>query len=258
MAKHTSVAPSWRLTIPQHIYDRLRAHLFPGDGDEHGAVIIAGITTTARGVRLLAHTVHVAVDGVDYVDGKRGYRMLTADFIARHIDICCDKKLIYLAVHNHGGCDSVSFSDDDMRSHERGYPALLDIVSGLPVGALVFAKNAAAGDIWLPSGERVELESVDIVGTSLLRLRPRRYSNLTSVDARFDRQARLFGDAGQHLLSQSKVGIIGLGGAGSLLAEYLGRLGIGEFVLVDPDRVELLTCPDSSHLDDLMRYFLRC
>jgi len=59
----------------------------------------------------------------------------------------------------------------------------------------------------------------------------------------YDRQARLFGDAGQDILSRTKVGIIGLGGAGSLVAEYLGRLGVGEFVLADPDRAALTNLP---------------
>jgi molybdopterin/thiamine biosynthesis adenylyltransferase len=45
------------------------------------------------------------------------------------------------------------------------------------------------------------------------------------------------------LLRSLRVGIIGLGGAGSVLAELLGRLGVGEFVLVDPDTVERSNLP---------------
>jgi molybdopterin/thiamine biosynthesis adenylyltransferase len=59
----------------------------------------------------------------------------------------------------------------------------------------------------------------------------------------YDRQARLFGDAGQHILARTKVGLIGAGGAGSLLAEYLGRLGVGSFVIADPERAELSNLP---------------
>ena len=33
---------SWRLTIPAGMYEELHGHLFPGDGDEHGAVIPRG------------------------------------------------------------------------------------------------------------------------------------------------------------------------------------------------------------------------
>ena len=50
-------------------------------------------------------------------------------------------------------------------------------------------------------------------------------------------RARLFGDSGQAVLREARVGIIGLGGVGILLAEYLGRLGVGHFVRIDPERV---------------------
>ena len=115
--------------------ERLIGHLFPGDADEHGAVIAAGIAESSRGVRLLARDVALARDGIDYVPGKRGYRMLTADFVTDNILRCARDRLVYLAVHCHGGRDTVGFSPDDFASHERGYPALLDLVDGLPVGA---------------------------------------------------------------------------------------------------------------------------
>jgi ThiF family len=229
--------------LPDGLCSRLHRHLFSGDHDEHAAVIAAGLAETPRGVRLLARELHLAVDGVDYVPGKRGYRMLKASFIRKRITACRDERLVYLAIHNHGGHDRVAFSDDDMRSHERGYPALLDIARGMPVGALVFAENAVAGDIWLPGEARVELAGASIVGNSLRRLTPTPRNRTAKSDVMYDRQARLFGDAGQDILAHAKIGIIGLGGAGSLLAEYLGRLGVGEFVLADPDRAELSNLP---------------
>jgi ThiF family protein len=243
MVELASLRAPWRLVLPQSIYSNLHAHLFPGDNDEHGAIITAGIAVSDRGVRLLARELHLAVDGIDYVPGKRGYRMLKADFIAAKIDQCREQGLAYLAIHNHGGRDHVGFSPDDFRSHERGYPALLDIAQGQPVGALVFAENAIAGDIWLPGERRVELARASVVGASLLQLTPAPRSRPRGRDAMYDRQARLFGDAGQDILARAKVGIIGLGGAGSLLAEYLGRLGVGEFVLADPDRADTTNLP---------------
>ncbi|MEJ0034843.1 MAG: ThiF family adenylyltransferase [Gammaproteobacteria bacterium] len=243
MAQIASIGEPWRLVIPQAMFNRLHRHLFPGDGDEHGAVIAAGIARSARGVRLLARSLHLAEDGRDYVPGKRGYRMLKAQFIANRISECSAERLVYLAIHNHGGRDSVRFSGDDFRSHERGYPALLDIADGLPVGALVFAQNAVAGDIWLPGERRIVLAGADVVGASLRRLAAEPPPRPTQADPRYDRQARLFGDAGQHLLGRCKVGIIGLGGAGSLFAEYLARLGIGWFVLADPERAEGTNIP---------------
>jgi len=117
----------WSLILPERLWAPLERHLFPGDGDEHGAVIGATIFETSRGTRLLARQLFIARDGVDYVPGERGYRMLTASFVGDRILDCRDHELSYLAVHCHGGQDSVEFSSDDLASHERGYRALLDI-----------------------------------------------------------------------------------------------------------------------------------
>jgi hypothetical protein len=55
---------------------------------------------------------------------------------------------------------------------------------------------------------------------------------------RFDRQVRMFGKAGQARLNLLRVGIVGLGGTGSIVAQQLAHLGIEDFVFFDPDRVE--------------------
>jgi hypothetical protein len=224
------------------MHAQLMHHLFPGDGDEHGAIILAGICESDRGLRLVARELHLAIDGQDYVPGKYGYRMLKAQFIQSRIMRARDAKMVYLAIHNHGGLTSVGFSPDDFASHERGYPALLDISRGMPVGALVFARQAVAGDLWFEGNRRAELGEAHIVGNNRKVLYPRPPA-CVAFDAAYDRQSRLFGHSGQAILSRTRVGLVGLGGAGSILAEVLGRLGVGEFVLADPDKAEISNLP---------------
>jgi molybdopterin/thiamine biosynthesis adenylyltransferase len=224
------------LRIDEPLFRRLFSHLFPGDHDEHGAVIAAGVATSDRGTRLLAREVFLAKDGVDYVPGTRGYRALTAKFVAEVSDYCAREKLCYLAVHCHGGTDSVAFSGDDLASHERGYPALVDILRGGPMGGLVFAANAVAGDIWTSAG-RFSLDYMTVVGPRVRTLYPSPRGRPRAADPMYDRHARLFGDLGQDILTRLKVGIIGLGGGGSLMSEWLARLGVGHIVGIDFDRV---------------------
>lgn len=228
--------------IDQSLYQKLHQHLFPGDGDEHGAVIAAGIVETPHGIRLLAREVFLAQDRIDYVPGTRGYRALTAKFVAEISGYCAEQNLCYFAVHCHGGRDEVCFSADDMASHERGYPALLDITRGGPVGALVFAKNAVAGDIWTPSG-RFQLDHMTVIGSHIRRLYPAPQPRLCATNPMYDRHARLFDDVGQEIFANLKVGIIGLGGGGSLINEWLSHLGVGHIVAIDFDRVELTNRP---------------
>jgi molybdopterin/thiamine biosynthesis adenylyltransferase len=55
----------------------------------------------------------------------------------------------------------------------------------------------------------------------------------------YDRQVQVFGIQVQKRLSSLRIGIVGLGGTGSMVAEQLAHLGIQRFVLVDPDVIEL-------------------
>lgn len=54
-------------------------------------------------------------------------------------------------------------------------------------------------------------------------------------EARFDRQIRLFGRAGQEALDRCRVAIVGLGGLGSHVSQQLAYLGVGRLALIDMD-----------------------
>jgi hypothetical protein len=203
---------------------------------------------------LLARELFPAIDGVDFVPGRRGYRMLTAEFVRDRIRYCRDERLAYLAVHNHGGGDAVEFSGPDLASHERGYPALLDI-SEQPVGALVFAENAVAGDIWTADRSRRTIKEAAIIGRNVQRLYPSPPAPPPKADPTYDRQARWFGDRGQDLLGRLKVGVVGAGGVGLPLITMLGRIGVGTVVVIDPERIEpvnLPRIPEAGRIDAMM------
>ena len=236
-----AIAGPVSVRLPADMMTNLSGHLFRSDLDEHGAVIGASVVETERGMRLLGRRLFLAQDTIDYVPGERGYRMLTPEFVRRCVRACAEERLAYLAVHNHAGTDTVAFSGDDMASHRRGYPALLDILDGPPAGALVFAMRAAAGDIWLTDSHQVVLDDVIVTARTpqVLLPKPRRPPN---ISPQYDRQVRLFGDRGQDILATQKVGIVGAGGVGSLLSEYLSRLGVGHLVVIDPDRIEYTNC----------------
>ena len=244
----------WTLTIPSEMREELQRHLFPGDEDEHAAVIVAGIARSARGTRLLARELFLAADGVDFVPGKRAYKMLTASFIRERIRYCREERLVYLGVHNHLGSDAVEFSEPDLRSHERGYPALLGI-SGQPVGGLVFAENAIAGDIWTPDRVRRALAHTVVLGRDIARVHPSPPPEPPDPDPQYDRQVRWLGKRGQDFLANTKVAVIGGGGVGLPLTTMLARLGVGTIVVIDPDRLvpeNLPRMPEARRSDALM------
>ena len=47
--------------------------------------------------------------------------------------------------------------------------------------------------------------------------------------------SRFSGNKSQEIISKTKVGIIGLGGGGSHIAQQLAHVGFQNYVLIDPD-----------------------
>ena len=231
------ISGTCEILVTANHHERIMAHLFPGDDDEHGAILRAGIVRSGPTLRLLVQNVQPAKFGTDYVAGQYGYRALTPTFIHSEITRCRDLRLAYLAIHNHGSDKHVRFSKIDIASHERGYPALLDIGRGVPVGALVYGFRAVEADIWMPDGARLSLGTYKVIGPNITRLYSQPPHSLM-FDTEHDRQIRMFGAAGQHILRCSKVAVVGLGGVGSLIVEYLARLGVGTILMIDPDPVE--------------------
>ena len=228
----------WKLTISESQYAQLHAHLFPGDRDEHGAVILAGIQRRSDGsLRLLARQLALAEDGVDYVPGRRGYRMLRAEFLQPYALQARDESLAYIAIHNHPGRGPVGFSADDLASQQRGYPALL-MLTGRPVGALVFSEDHVAGNLYLEARRAHTLRGCTVVGRNRMELVQASHVHWKDDPTRY-RQALLLGERGLSLLRQLRVGVVGAGGVGSIVVELLARLGVGTIVVADPERVEV-------------------
>jgi len=64
--------------------------------------------------------------------------------------------------------------------------------------------------------------------------------NLSSF-SRYCRQIQIeeFGNEGQQKLQNSTVALVGCGGLGTVISNYLVRAGVGKIIIIDPDIVEL-------------------
>ena len=55
----------------------------------------------------------------------------------------------------------------------------------------------------------------------------------------FSREERLIGKENLEKLNKSKVAVFGIGGVGSFVVEGLARAGMGKFLLVDNDTIDI-------------------
>ncbi len=229
------------LRIGADDYQRLHDHLLRDDHDEHGALLLAGQQIRADGDIALTVREIYPLGADEFPPGQHGYRQFAPSALARIGNRASDEGLALVSIHSHPGADDYNgLSSDDLRAHERVFPHLLDITSAYAVAGVALGKRSAAGEIWRRDGSRVELDRVRVVGPNVIMLMPRpRIPAAAGLEAeRFDRQERLFGRAGQALLREAHVAVIGAGGGGSILIEQLAHLGVGEITAIDYDIVK--------------------
>jgi len=226
------------LRIPAGDYERLHAHLFPGDHDEHGAILLAGEHHAAGRSTLAVRETHL-LEPDEFPPGTHGYRQFAAGALARLGNRASQERLAMVTVHSHPGAhERNGLSGDDLAAHTRVFPHLLDITGAASVTGVALGEASAAGESWHADGSRRELTRVQVIGASARTLRPRPAEDRSGDLERFDRQVLLFGATGQARLRGLHVGVLGAGGGGSILIEQLAHLGVGQITAVDPDIVK--------------------
>jgi len=147
---------------------------------------------------------------------------------------------IALFVHTHPSGDAQFSEHDDLVDEQlRAVVAQLGING--PYGALLVAgmptnPNLVAR-LCTDDGSPQAITRFRVVGDRLDFVRTSGARTVREADETFDRQIRLFGTAGQDILRDLHVGIVGCGGTGSAVAEQLTRLGVGWLTLIDDDDV---------------------
>lgn len=137
-------------------------------------------------------------------------------------------------VHRHAGLWAPRLSRTD---RTRGQALMRFLRRRCPEathGILVLSDAGIAGWIDAPGGRRRWAE-VRSAGPPQLVLPPRRVG--LRVDSS-DRQLLAFGTAGMELVAASRIGLVGLSGGGSHVAQQLIHAGVGTLVAIDAQMVE--------------------
>lgn len=204
----------------------LRKTLLGVTDRESCAIALARVSTE----RLVVHDISIATDE-DYLERTAAAAILRPEFVfdvtvaARRIG----SALIFIHTHpNDTGRPEFSRTDD---AGEMRLKSFLRQRMPWAHGAMVIAPGGVSARLL---SEKAPADVIS-VGNKL-----RFVTNVSqpSDQERFDRQVRAFGAEGQAIIAGLKVGIVGLGGTGSLIAQQLAHLGVQDFTIVDFDRVD--------------------
>ena len=212
-------------------FDNLRTAL-QSFSTEAAAILLCREVTTNLGSRLLVRQIHVMSDPQLSYRTSVGIE-IKPEVVAQFSKEARTNDLSLTFVHTHPNDSHREFSPIDDAGEGRLKVFLDNRNSGHAHVSVLLTPDAVAARVIGGDGDVRVMQigrKVDTYGQGIQV--PKIHPDT------FDRQVRVFGTDAQARLAAVKVGIVGVGGIGSVIAEELTHLGVADLTLVDPDVIE--------------------
>lgn len=232
------MTPNFTLTMAEKEQMELMAHLFPGDGKESAAIGLCVLGASASPVRILVkEIVPVPVD----VCTLRTPVAIQWPFewLDPLLKRAAETGLSIVKFHCHPG-NQAYFSEIDDVGDDTFFESLHGYLDNeVPHGSVVVMPSGLMlGRVGLPDGSRHTITQIGIAGRQPQFWWCNTKSDSSTTHGTVGRHSRGFGQEMRSELWRLSVGVVGVSGTGSIVAEQFARLGVGRIVLVDPQRVE--------------------
>jgi hypothetical protein len=156
-------------------------------------------------------------------------------------------------IHSHLGPGWQGMSEDDIVAERDRLAAAVSGRSELPLLGMTWGTDGTwSARAWGRAApftyERVEIPVVRVAASDRLSLsfHPVLRPEPAEVPAQVA-TLNVWGAAAQADIARARVGLVGLGSVGSLVAEGLSRMGVSDIVLIDHDRIELRNLDRTLH-----------
>lgn len=220
-----------KLIFPADRYEEMAALLLEKQKETCAILLASPPSKYGTLQRILVREIHYVPDNA-YSLRSTIKATIDPEFLISFIARIREEKLCIVFVHTHPSCEGTpAFSDTDDLGEIPLATLLENQAPGLPHAALVIGPNGCAAR---KLGTSQPLDVIE-VGQNI---RYKSHEANHNKDDRWDRQIRAFGQEGQSHLQEARVGIVGLGGTGSVVAQQLTYLGVSNFILIDPESIE--------------------
>jgi len=230
----------FEIVLTERIKRELWSHLLDDRSREQMAVTLCGVSHDNGTLKLLCrHLILMPHDA--FVHQSAGGLELRQQAQSYVLEMAAREGLSQVDWHSHpGGGFGVGFSgiDDHHEKALAGY--LAERIPHTYYASVVVNDTSIASRIWLVGDGICRPISVEriVLGGLEEQLTRHSFTERNTAEERFSRQVLAFGQPLQDRISRLKVGVVGLGGLGSILVEELCRLGVNKWVLVDDDYLE--------------------
>jgi molybdopterin/thiamine biosynthesis adenylyltransferase len=219
----------------------LRSHLLRRDGQEDLCFALYHPSQGHQRESALIATPVLPEPGERRVHGNASF---SSQYFLRAADLAADTGAGLVLVHSHpGGRGCQDISPDDLDA-ERGYAAQALALTDRPLAGMTLAGDGAwSARTWTRRGRadyaRGDHATVRVIGERLTLTHHPRLSPAPDPNTALQRRTiSAWGPDTQAELARLRIGIVGAGSVGALVAEALARTGIRHLVLLDFDSVK--------------------
>lgn len=226
----------YSMTFVDETYSRLVDHLLDGSNNEKAGYLLCGISESGQDTRLLVRE-FLPVVPEEVVESSPIQMKIVSRSFLRAMKRADSSRQCFVFAHSHPPEIPEHSLQDDKEEASLFSTAYNRIHTSRPHASLVFTcPQKVVGRVWLDDGSTRAIDVIRIVGN---RLRFIFRSDAPELDLTlFDRQVRAFGKDLQGILKRLRIGIIGVGGTGSSVAEQLIRLGAENILISDGERLD--------------------
>jgi hypothetical protein len=225
--------------LTERLHGTLLNHLLRADGQEELCFAVWHPSDGATRTSALLQEVILPEATDRQIHGNASFN---PGYFERALTIAADAGGGLAFFHSHGGPGWQGMSSDDVRA-EQSHAAATFGATGLPLVGLTLGTDGAwSARFWARTGprhyERRWCETVRVVGE---RLALTYYDVLRPPPGprpELQRTTSAWGALAQAHLARLRVGIVGAGSVGTIVAEALARTGIADITLIDFDSVE--------------------
>ncbi|WP_295801243.1 ThiF family adenylyltransferase [Mucilaginibacter sp.] len=229
----------YSIVISEAAQRQLKGHLVRDDGQEDLCFAFYKLSSGLQRCSALITEIVLPLKGDRNVHGNVSFN---AAFFDRVGSLALKKGCGVCFMHSHPSSGWQFMSNDDIKAEEMLAPRVKSI-TGMPlVGMTIGTDEAWSGRFWIKEAPRQYVrhfcESVRVIGRGLKLTFYDKLLPLPIFDEAFLRTVSAWGDQKQADISRLKIGIIGCGSVGSIIAEALLKTGIQNIMLLDFDTVE--------------------